>query len=195
MNEDFSKYLKSGNQAKKFLMPLVVIAVVGLVAAGGYSVYKNSKLPGAGIGQNQATVQSQNITLNQTFDFPIGLADSKESLQPLKITFQKAQLTNRILVGGNPRYAQSGGKYLMIFILIENNNSKGITFRSRNIIRLIDPNGKKFAPSFYNKDAVVEADSVKKDTVGFFVPDSQKEFNIQYGLPTGTKQILQLKFK
>ncbi len=181
------------HSARKFLKPLIILAVIALIAVGGYSIYKQNN-PGQGLSPAQAQVKSQVITLNKTFDLPTGLEGGKDNIQPLKFTFVSAQLTNRIVVAKKYQYAKSGATYLMLSVLIENSNTKSLNIRTRDLVRLIDNNGKKFAPSFYNKDLPVQADAVKKDIVGFLVPDSIKDFKIQYGSPTGAKQVIDLKF-
>jgi hypothetical protein len=171
---------------------IVVIILVVLIGAGIYYFQtRNGKTSVAG---SKVAVQTQTITPKQTFELKTGLEGGKDSLQPLKVTLQSAQLTNRIFVKNKPKYARSGAKYLLINLLIENPNIRRLNIRSKDFIRLIDNSNKKFAPSIVDKDVLLEPDAVRKDTVGFAVPDNIKDFKIQYGLPTGDKQIIELKF-
>ncbi|MBI2011195.1 hypothetical protein HYS91_00355 [Candidatus Daviesbacteria bacterium] len=176
---------------KKYLRPLVLIVLLVGLLGGAYYLYQNqdstNKAP------TSRKVERQVITLNKSFEYPVSNTDT--SLSPLKVTFVTAQLTNRILVSRKPQYARSGTKYLMLNLLLENENTKRINFKTRDIVRLIDNNGKKFAPSYFNKTVAVEGDSAKKDVVGFLVPIDIKNFKIQYGPLAGSKQTLELKFK
>jgi hypothetical protein len=180
---------------KKLLRPLMVLVVLIVLGIVGWQFIANqggNTSQTSSTGKNTPKVNTQRVTLNQTFDFTTGL--EKQGGIPLKMTFQTAQLTNRVYISKKANFARPGTQYLMLNLLIENGNTKGLVFRSRDTIRLIDSNGKKFAPSLHNKEISVPADAAKKDVVGFLVPDNLKEFKIQYGPLTGTKQIIELKF-
>jgi hypothetical protein len=195
MNEDFNRSLRKDPPAKKLLKPLIILAILILIGVAVYSVYSrqntsaDSSNPQSG---NDTQVKTQTVPINRDYNFPI---EGVANLKPLKINLQNAQLTNRIVVGGEPRFAPKDGNFLMLYLLLQNENTQGINFRSRDIIRFIDPNNKKFAPSYFNSNVTVDPDAVKKDTVGFLVPNNQKKFSIQYGSLTGEKQTLELNFK
>lgn len=181
---------------KRYLRPLVLIIIVIGILGGLYfaSQNKNTKSGSGVVTSSKGDVKSQKITLNQTFDLPV--SSKPNDLVPLKVTFTTAQLTNKITISRKGRFSRKGTRYLMLSLLIENANSKKVNLKTRDVVRLIDNNNKKFAPRYYNKEVAIEADSVKKDTIGFLVPDDIKEFKIQYGLPTtADKKILELKFE
>lgn len=178
---------------KNPLRAILIIAILLSLSFGAYSLIKDQSFVGGGSSTSSRKVESQRIDVNQSIDIPTGL--EKDGGSPLKVAITTGQLTNRILVNKKSQYSSSGTNYLMLNLLIENNNSRKINFKSRDVIRLIDVNGKKFAPRYYNKDVAVEADSARKDVLGFRVPSNMKEFKIQYGLLSGEKKILELKFK
>lgn len=179
---------------KRYLRPLILIIIVIGILGGLYFASHNKVVKSGVVTTSKGEVKSQKITLNQTFDLII--SSKQNDLQPLKITFGTAQLTNKITISKKSKFSAKGTKFLMINLLIENGNTKRINLKTRDIIRLIDNNNKKFAPRYYNKEVAIEADSVKKDTIGFLVPEDIKEFKIQYGLPTtADKKILELKFE
>lgn len=178
---------------KRLLRPLIIIILIlGILGGLYYFSQKNNSTNSRVITQNKGDVKTQKITLNQPFDLPVS---KDNSLQPLKVTFTTAQLTTRISVSNKSKTAPKGTRFLMVNLLFENANSKRVNLKTRDILRLIDTSNKKFAPRYYNKSVAIEADAVKKDTLGFLVPDNIKTFNIQYGLPTGEKKIIELKFE
>lgn len=179
---------------KRFLRPLIIIILILGILGGLYyfSQKNNSTGNSRVVTQNKGDVKTQKIILNQLFDLPVS---KDNSLQPLKVTFTTAQLTTRITVSSKTKTAPKGTRFLMVNLLFENANIKRVNLKTRDILRLIDTNNKKFAPRYYNKSVAIEADAVKKDTLGFLVPDNIKTFKIQYGLPTGEKKILELKFE
>lgn len=180
---------------KKYLRPIVALIIIGVIVVFGWT-YFNSNKSGRGsslISSSNKQVKSQVITLNQTLNIPVNTG--KPDDKPLVETFQKAQLTNQIVVNGQQTFSRDGTKFLMINLLVENDTQNRLNFLTKDTIRLIDPNNKKFAPSYFNsKTNVLEPDSVKKDVVGFLVPDNLKAFKIQYGPLNGDKQVLDLKF-
>jgi len=178
----------------KIVKPLIIIIAIVLVLIGVKYISANKSSSNGITVSSSKDVKSMRITLNQTFDLPIPTKDN--SLSPLKVTFTTAQLTNRIVVGGKAKNAAKGTQFLMLNLLIENSNNKRVNLKTRDMIRLIDNNNKKFAPRYFNKDVAIEADAVKKDTLGFLVPEDIKIFKIQYGLvSSGDKKILELKFE
>jgi hypothetical protein len=178
---------------QRYLKPLVALVVIILVVIIGFSYFKNKGNSSDATIVNNGQVKSQFINLNQSFTIPI---DGAKPDDKLTVTFQKAQLTNQILINNQSTFSQDGTKFLMLNVIIDNETSNRLNFNTRDVIRLIDQNNKPFAPSYFNgNNTTLEPVAVKKDVVGFLVPDSIKTYKIQYGTLTGDKQMLELKFK
>jgi hypothetical protein len=174
----------------------ITIATLALLIGGTYYLYTKQATGSISNPITQVASQSQKIDINKSFQLPLSTQpNTKSTLKPLNVTLQGAQLTNKIYVAKKPQVARDGTKYLMINMLLENENAKELDLRSRDLIRLVDQNGKKFAPSYFNKATALQPTAVKKDVIGFLVPDSIKQFSIQYGLPSQDKQTIDLNFK
>ena len=174
----------------KLLIPLIIIT---LLIGGTLLLTKTSFVKGITSSATAPSVSTQKVALNKSYDVPLTIA-GKET-KPIKFTLQNAQLTNRIFVSKKAQYAPGNTRYLMLNLLIENQNAQGFNMTTRDMVRLIDTNGKKFAPSFYNKSAAVQPDAVKKDIVGFLVPADIKVHKLQVGLPDKDKETIELKFQ
>jgi hypothetical protein len=178
----------------------ITLATLAILIGGTYYLYSKQifKSPSVNNPLSQVATQNQKIEINKNFALPLTTSTNtkdKTTLKPLNVTLQGAQLTNKIYVAQKPQVARDGTKYLMINMLLENENAKELDLRSRDLIRLVDPNGKKFAPSYFNKSTSLQPTAVKKDVIGFLVPESIKQFTIQYGLPSQDKQTIDLNFK
>lgn len=174
----------------KLLIPLIIIL---LLVGGTLLLTKTNLVKGITSSSSAPSVSTQRLALNKSFEVPLTLS-GKES-KPIKFTLQNAQLTNRIFVSKKAQFAPANTRYLMLNLLIENENPQGFNMKTRDMVRLIDTNGKKFAPSYYNKSAAVQPDAVKKDIVGFLVPADIKVHKLQVGLPDKDKETLELKFQ
>jgi hypothetical protein len=172
---------------------LILALIIGVLLLGGYMLTKGNKSSGSSSNTQSSSqkVESKKIEVNQSIDIPVGQPKDGVSI---KSTVQTASLTNRIVISKKNQWARKGTRFLMLNFLVENPSAKGVNFKTKDLIRLIDNNGKKFAPSYFNNGLKIEADAVKKDVAGFLVPEDIKVFKIQYGLINGEKKTLELKF-
>ncbi|QQG43315.1 MAG: hypothetical protein HYW45_03910 [Candidatus Daviesbacteria bacterium] len=193
LKEPGATYLPIFNANALFKKILIAALIIAILGGAGYLVSRFYDTGSQNASPSSSSVKSQRISLSESFEIPTGL-EGKDAGAPLKVSFQRAQLANRIFISGKPVMAKDGTKFLMLNFLLENSNSKALNVKTTDLIRLIDQNGKKFAPSYFNKGKPLAADSTKKDTLGFLVPDNIKEFKIQYGTIDGPKKLLELKF-
>lgn len=119
------------------------------------------------------------VEINKNFNLPIKeLEDKKDEF---KSTLISAKLLKLITHEGTPIKADSKEVFLIISIEYQNNSSYTVNVTSKDFIRLVDAEEKKYSPDFYNDPIEISPISVKKDEVGFSVPVEQKQFKLILG--------------
>jgi len=170
--------LKDKTILKKIIFLLVVVA--GAVSLGLY--FGSKRAP-------KTTPTSQEIEklakplaeakLNSNFEFTIEELEDENAI--LKFTLVGAKKVKAVANQGQPIKAGSGEEFLIISLEYGNDSAFSLKVNSRDFVRLLGDEGKKFAPDFYNEAIDVSPVSVRKDEIGFIVPAGKKQFKLLVG--------------
>lgn len=142
------------------------------------------------VGQKSVTLFGQ-ADIKREFEFPLQQSRGKSSL---KFSLISAQLADTVANQGNPIQSNPDKQFLIIFLELQNNSQSPVQIDSRDFVRLIDKEEKKYAPDLYNGLIEIPAISVKKDEIGFMVAADQKQFRIQVGEIEKEKEIVEIIF-
>jgi len=169
--------LKDNTILKKIVFLIAVVACA--VSLGLYVGSKRS---------SKTTPTSQEIEklakpvaeakLGQSFDFSI---EELEDNAILKFTLVGAKKVKAVANQGQPIKAGSGEEFLIISLEYGNDSAFSLKVNSRDFVRLLGDEGKKFAPDFYNEAIDVSPVSVRKDEIGFVVAAGKKQFKLLVG--------------
>lgn len=132
------------------------------------------------------------IPINRSFKFPVYDGNGKATQTALTMNLTSAQKMRSILIQGKPAEARVGKIFLIINLEVTNNHNQKLQIAPVDLIRLIDPTGKKFAPDVHNETVTVEPISVKKTRIGFVVDETAAGFNLQVGEIDGSKETIKL---
>lgn len=181
----------SEKQLKIFKLSTFFLFVVVLI---GFIIFFKSK-SSATSKQNLDVLTEKakpiaETTIGRDFNFLV----KKGGKESFKIILEKATLVKLVTNKGKPLVSRDKESFLLVYLMIENELTSGLTITSQNYVRLIDKDGKKFAPDFYNVSVKVSAISSKKDQIGFVVKENQKIFNLLVGEIDGKKELVEVKF-
>lgn len=161
--------------AKKIMFPILFIfvsfALGYLIAGKKLAVKKNNAI------NTVAPLASSRI--DKGFDYALDSGQGKKT--QFRFNLVEAKKYDLITRQGQPFKPKSGEVFLIITLNVENGNAFAIKVNSRDYVRWVDKDGKKHAPDLYNDAAVVMADSVKRDEIGFIIPSETKQVNLQIG--------------
>ena len=169
------------------LLAILVIAGVVFIFSSRNKPSTNSKTSSLNLAEKAKPVAEAQI--GKSFGVPI----AKGSKESLKIILDKAVLVNLVTAKGKPLVPKAGESFLLVYLEIENNTQSTYTVSSQNYFRLVDENGKKFAPDFYNTSIQVAPISTKKDQIGFVVKENKKDFKLQIIEPNTEQEIIEIK--
>lgn len=187
--KDLIRRLKS---SKIFRIAFIIVAILGL-----YLLFLKPKSVERPV--KTATPQSETakplsqVGLNKSFVFSASLYKAQGN-ENINFILKSAELKNEIKVKDEPRKAKSDRLYLLLRLELENESAKRLTFASADFIRLLDREGKKFAPDFHNATIIIDPISVKRDLISFIVDKSQKSFSLSVGTPDGEKERVEINF-
>lgn len=120
--------------------------------------------------------------------------DRSVTIQNLNLIVDKIELTNTLVVDGNPLRAPKGKQFLICYLYINNQSKEVTNIALVNFFRLMDSKGHKFAPEFYNKVTTIQPMATKTDQVGFMTEMSGAELTLEIGeLDKPSKVSLQIK--
>ena len=175
--------------------PQVVLALVTLVILTAGVVFIRGKVSSnPQVFGNSQTNFSPQITsvLNRKFEIPIRNASGKETGTRLPITITTVDAARRILIQGKPATSRDGKTFLILNMDIDNSTTNQLSIRPVDFIRLVDSQGKSFAPDVHNEVVKAEPVSVKKTRVGFVVDESQKQFKFLIGEIGGQAETVEI---
>lgn len=196
---DQSTQYKIRRQLKKnkfFFIPLVVIVI--LLVIGIVTMIRNANSGSASIAgaadnriELEEAIDTQNI--NKTFSFPLKDASGKE-VSKIKLTLEKAELRDEIIVKGQKATSVKGRTFLILPIKIQNDFNQRVEINVRDYIRLIINNNtnERLAPDIHNDPVEVQAISTKATRVGFPINDTDKALTLQIGEINGDKENIKL---
>lgn len=166
---------------------LILITIVLIVVVGWW----------VGSGAQQKSVSASDTPsslgeagINQTFTFD-GLKADGKSTGSIKMIIEKAELNSEVLIQGKPATVRGDKVFLILNLEFENAQEEALYISPVDLIRLTGEGDKKFAPDVHSELIEVRPISVKLAKVGFVVPQSQKNFQIQVGAIEGQKQTIE----
>lgn len=161
---------------------ILILAAVAVLAPSVFRQYNPISEP--------STYKS--IEVGKSFAFPIRSGGGEAVQGELKMTATTVEKTNNILIKGKPAKARDGKLFLIINLELDNPTQNKLGLSPVELIRLIDPSGRRFAPDVHNDKVSIEAISIKKTRVGFVVDERVTGWKLQVGEVGGNKEVLDL---
>lgn len=177
------------NSLKFFKLTTLVLLLVVLLEILFAKKIFNNFCPTTNTNSTQQAKLSAETKVEKSFE----LTAKKYTKDKFKISVIKAEKVKIVTTKNQPISAKENEEFLLLRLEIENNQEYPIVMDNRNYFRLLKDD-KKLAPDFYNGEIQVDAISTKKDTIGFIIDESEKEFKLQMGEIDGTKEIIEFKF-
>lgn len=178
-------------QLRLFKFLTIVLSVL-LVCVAIFSLTKNKKTSSQknSLNLSEKAVPISETKVNKSFDFLI----KKGAKDKFSINIEKASLVKLVTSKGKPMVPKPGEVFLLLYLKLENNLTVGLNINSQNYFRLIDKEGKRYAPDFYNTSLQVLPISVKSDNLGFVIKEGEKNIQIQVGEVDGEKKTVEIQF-
>lgn len=177
---------------------VVLLGVIFIISAvrsyfnGRNSADANSNSTETQSGDNQNILAE--IDLDGTYSF-VGRDKAGNDAGDLVFRIPKIELTKEVLVQGRPANAKGGKAFLVLNIEIDNADVEKRYIAPVDVIRLLEENGKKFAPDIHSNVVEIQPISTKITRVGFVVPEDKRDFHLQIGELDGDKQSLDITLK
>jgi hypothetical protein len=191
-NEERSKFRREGKGKAKWL----VWAAVGLVVVLAGLVVRG-RLAKKVVGDQTPEVITTQV--GRSFEFtalnPKGeKADADGNEYKVVMGIPTAEKTDQVLIKGQPASAKGEKTFLVLNLEIDNASTEKRYIAPVNLIRLVNDQGRMFAPDVHSDMVEIQPISTKISRVGFVVLKSQKKFLIKVGELDGEKQDLEITF-
>ena len=151
---------------------VVILGVVFFVKSRG-SDYQNT--------DNTFVSEGPKLALNKKFNVPIRNSKGETVGSDLVVNVTTLERTERILYKGKPLVARSSKDFLVINLEVENSTNNRLTIRPVDFFRLVDVNGKTYAPDIQTDAVKVEPLSSKKTRTIYIVSEDQKTIKLMIG--------------
>lgn len=182
------KKIKDGVSKKVF----IVAAVILIVAVGAWYFTQNNGTNGASDPSNINLAPNGTANLNKKVEFPIRDKDGKETGTKLAVTFTSIERADKILYGGKPLTAKQGKDFIIANIEIENTTKDRLTVRPVDFIRLVDAEGRNYAPDIQTNSLKVEPLSIKNTRTMFIVSENMKTLKFLIGEINGNRETVEV---
>lgn len=171
---------------------LIAVGVLGIKRLTGTKSINESAKDG------RVTVKEARASqeVNREFSFPLRNGKGEE-VSRIKITIEKAEIRDEIIVKGKKATSVKGRTFLVLNLRVRNEYGRAIEVDSRDYVRLA-VNGSEedwLAPEVHNDPVEVQAISTKYTRVGFAINESDKEFMLQIGEIREEKEKVKLDLK
>ncbi|HEY5600724.1 MAG TPA: hypothetical protein VIK81_01405 [Patescibacteria group bacterium] len=181
----FSKISKKAIFLTLAIAGIVLVAILYVLVLGGRT---------SGLKSAVTDLRMASTPINRNLVFPIVDKDGKPSGIEVEMNVANAELIKRILIKGQPAQAKDGKIFLIYNLELVNDSNKQIKVRPVDLVRLVDPSGKLFAPDIHNDAVEIEPTSTKKTRVGYVVDEGVKNFTLQVGEIGKDKQTIEVNF-
>lgn len=188
LNFEKIKKIKDGISKKA----LIVVAVILVVAIGGWYFTQNNGTNGASDPSNINLSPSGTANLNRKVEFPIRNRDGKETENKLTVTFTSLERANKVLYSGKPLIAKQGKDFIISNIEIENTTKDRLTVRPVDFIRLVDNEGRNYAADLQTNPLKVEPLSIKKTRTIFIASEDMKTLKLLIGEINGNRETVEV---
>jgi len=168
--------------------PKIFYAVlIILLASGSYFSY-------LGIKQSvKKSLLGESRVLGNSFEITSRAGNGTPTDKKMKITLTNANITNQILIQGKRAKTREGKLFLIINMEINNNEPFVVYSFPVDLVRLARED-KKFAPSVHQGRVEVRPSSTKISNVGFVIDEGEKNFTLELGEISETKETIPVKF-
>ncbi len=181
--------------AKKIVIGLIIATVlllIGITAKARLNQVTNVSSPQVNT-QSVDEAPLATTDLNAHYNF-VATDASGNPADQVGFLITKAEKTKQVLIQGRPANAKGDKAFLVLHIEIENASTNKLYLAPVNLLRLVDDQGKKFAPDIHSDTVEIQPISTKITRVGFVVLADQPHFLIQVGELEGDKQDLEINF-
>jgi len=144
------------------------------------------------VSSDKSVKAKATVSVGKSFEFRA--VNAKKELVPVSFTITSMERKDEIRVKDKPRKLTGNKDYLLIRIEIQNDTTDRVAIATTDHIRLVEENGKLFAPDYHNGNVVIDPLSVRRDIVSFVVDEGVKKFTFQVGELTGDKQKIEVAF-
>lgn len=177
----FSSVKKIVAKPKRVVFALVLLAVL----FGLYTIF---------IG-NRTSSDGKVLPLSHNYEVVAKTKDGKNTNGRFPIEVISAQKTESVLVQGQRVTARNNKVFMVLNMEISNSYNVPLYTYPVDSFRLIDADGKKFAPTAHQGNVEVRPQSTKTSNVGFVVPEDATRFKVEIGELSGEKTILEFTLK
>jgi hypothetical protein len=187
----------SFNNKKFFLIPLVILVLLGIFLLTQFIPGNNSTGAVAGVSDSRAKLKKPiaTQTLNKQFSFPLK-DDTGKVLSQLKVVLTDAEEQDEIILKGQRATSVQGKVFLIIDLKLTNNYSKTIQINTRDYFRLtVNNSDERLAADVHNDPVEVQAISTKYTRLGFPINETDKNLTLYVGEINGPKEAVKLNLK
>lgn len=179
---------RNTTKIKSFAIVFVVLLLAGFAT---YFLFIRNNASSPQSSQNTLATTRASEDLNKDFNFPIS---KEKDASKLKMTIEKAEFVDEIVVKGQKASAVPGRTFLILSVKLMNPSEQTIKMDTRNYVRLsVNKNDSEFlAPDIHNDPVEVQAISTKLTRLGFPVNTTDRDFVLQVGEIKGDKEKIEL---
>src|SRR3989344_1451433 len=160
---------------------LVFFAIAIIAVLGLYFIF---------FGRDNNSV-GKTLPLSHNYEVVAKTKDGKNTNGKFPIEVTSAFRAESVLVQGQRVTARNNKEFLVLNMEISNNYNVPLYVHPVDSFRLINVDGKKFAPTAHQGNVEVRPQSTKTSNVGFVVPIGSKKFKVEVGELNGEKTILE----
>lgn len=186
-NLNFDKYLP-GQHKLRAIQALILVAIVIL----GVFAFRLATNGSGEVDSAKALNPQTQAPINKRFEVPIRDSSGKETGDKLAITLTSIDRADQILIQGKRATARDTKQFLVINLEVENSTRNQLTVRPVDLIRLVEADGRNYAPDVHNNKVTVEPVSIKKTRAGFVIDKDRENFKFLIGEVRGNQEVLEL---
>ncbi|OGD86754.1 hypothetical protein A2Z23_02765 [Candidatus Curtissbacteria bacterium RBG_16_39_7] len=183
IKERFAAWNKKTVLKLSFAAFVILAVAFLLLRAGGRS---SETFTGSNVSPQKS------IILSKTFQLAGNTENDSPTENFMNLTLTNAETTKQILIQGKPATAKGGKIFLIINLEIDNPHNQKLYISPVDLMRLVGPDDKKFAPDVHNNQVAIEPISIKKTRVGFVINEGTDDWKLQVGEVAGAKEIIDL---
>ncbi len=164
---------------------LIFAAIIVLIIAGVWFFRSSNQSQIS--GETTYVAEGPRAQLNKRFEVPIKDSDGKEVGSVLVVNVTYLERTGELIYQGRRLLSKEGKDFIVINLEVENATGNRLTVRPVDFFRLIDANGKSYAPDIQTDPVKVEPKSSKRTRTIYIVGDDQKILTFMIGEIKGGK--------
>lgn len=187
VSKPFSFLYTSVTTFAKTKPKIFYIVLIILLATASYFSY-------LGIKQSvKKSLLGESRALGNSFEITSRSSDGSSLDKKMKINLTNANITNQILIQGKRAKTRKGKLFLIVTMELSNDEPSVVYSFPVDLIRLARED-KKFAPSVHQGRVEIRPTSTKVSNVGFVIEEDEKNFTLELGEISETKQSVSVDF-